>query len=79
MRRYTVVLAFDPEVDSYAVTVPALAGCFTQGRTVEEALANAKEAIEVHFGALLAQGEHIPEDVSPLVYMIDVQQPQLAR
>ena len=48
MRRYTVVLAFDPEVDSYAVSVPAL-------------------------------GEHIPDDVSPLVYMIDIQQPQLAR
>ena len=79
MRRYTVVLTFDPEVDSYAVTVPALAGCFTQGRTVEEALANAKEAIALHLDALAAEGEPLPDDVSPLVYMVDIEQAQLAR
>jgi antitoxin HicB len=79
MGRYTVVLTFDPETDSYAVTVPALAGCFTQGQTVEEALANAKEAITLHLDALAAQGEPLPDDVSPLVYMLDIEQTQLAR
>lgn len=79
MRRYTVVLTHDPDVDSDAVTVPALAGCFTQGRTVDEALANAKEAIALHLDALTAEGEPIPDDVSPLVYMLDIDQRQLAR
>ncbi|MBI1870208.1 MAG: type II toxin-antitoxin system HicB family antitoxin [Chlamydiae bacterium] len=33
------------EEGGYNVMVPALEGCFTQGDTEEEALANAKEAI----------------------------------
>ena len=32
----------------WVVSVPALPGCYTQGGTRDEALANAKEAIELH-------------------------------
>ncbi len=56
MGRYTVVLTPEPDGSAYNVTVPALPGCFTWGRTVEEALAMAREAI-----ALYLEGE---EDVS---------------
>jgi predicted RNase H-like HicB family nuclease len=34
------------EEGGYSVAVPALPGCYTQGETVEEALANAREAAE---------------------------------
>jgi antitoxin HicB len=34
------------------VTVPALAGCITQGDTIEEALAMGKEAIELYIEEL---------------------------
>ena len=34
------------------VTVPALPGCITQGDTVEETLAMAKEAIELYLEEL---------------------------
>jgi predicted RNase H-like HicB family nuclease len=37
-------LAYDE--GGYWVKVPALPGCVTQGETLEEALTNAKEAIE---------------------------------
>lgn len=47
--KFLVVLEPDPEVGGYNVTVPALPGCFTQGDTEEEALANAREAIECWF------------------------------
>jgi predicted RNase H-like HicB family nuclease len=40
---YSVVLI--PEEDSYVVHVPALPGCVTQGRSVEDALAMARDAI----------------------------------
>ena len=40
---YTVVLV--PEGEWYVVHVPALPGCVTQGRSVEEALAMAADAI----------------------------------
>lgn len=33
------------EEGGFNVTVPALDGCFTQGETEEDAIANAKEAI----------------------------------
>lgn len=42
-----VVLEED-EDGVWVVTVPALPGCFTQGASKEEALANAKEAIALH-------------------------------
>jgi antitoxin HicB len=36
-----------PEAEGgFSVAVPALPGCYTQGETVEEALANAREAAE---------------------------------
>ncbi len=51
-----------PEEDGrgYYVVVPALPGCFSQGKTVEEAMKNAKEAISLHVRALKKQGEKIP-------------------
>lgn len=36
------------EEKGYSVQVPSLPGCHTQGDTVDEALANAKEAIECY-------------------------------
>ncbi len=36
----------------YVVTVPALDGCITQGDTTEEALENAKEAIQCYLEGL---------------------------
>lgn len=32
---------------------------FTQGKTLDELMANIKEAVEVHFGELLERGEDI--------------------
>lgn len=49
--KYYVVLE-KAEEGGFNVTVPALDGCFTQGDTEEEALINAKEAIECHIGGL---------------------------
>lgn len=51
-----------PEEDGkgYYVVVPALPGCFSQGRSIEEAMKNAKEAISLHVRALKKQGEKIP-------------------
>ena len=55
-RTYSIVL--EPEEGGgYAVTVPALPGCFTQGKTVEEAMERAAEAISVHIAGLEADGE----------------------
>src|SRR4051812_25148342 len=61
-RRYTVLLTPEVEDGGYSVTVPALPGCHTQGDTLEEALANAREAIRLYLEDVIASGEPIPEE-----------------
>jgi predicted RNase H-like HicB family nuclease len=62
MRTYTVILEYDAEVGAYGVRVPALPGCYSQGASVEEALANAGEAIRGHIAALEQIGAPVPEE-----------------
>jgi predicted RNase H-like HicB family nuclease len=60
--KYTVIL--EEGEDGYiVVTVPALPGCVTQGKTKEEALKNAKEAIELYLDVLREDNEPIPQDI----------------
>jgi len=60
--QYTIILHPDPEEGGYTVTVPALPGCITQGETLEEAIAMAKDAIRLHVELLIADGEPVPEE-----------------
>ena len=72
-KRYTVVLTPDVEEGGYVVTVPALPGCVTQGETVEESLAMAKDAIGLWIDALQERGEPVPEELStPIVTAVTV-------
>lgn len=57
---YPVVIHKDKGSD-YGVTVPDLPGCFSAGETVDEALASAREAIELHLEGLIEEGLVIPE------------------
>ena len=60
--RFTVVLEKD-EDGIYVATVPALPGCISDGRTVEEAMSNIKEAILGFIEDMKADGEAIPHDI----------------
>ena len=44
-KKFTVTLL--PDEDAYQVVFPHYSNCITQGESIEEALANAKEAIEL--------------------------------
>ena len=55
-----VVLHKDPD-SVYGVTVPDVAGCFSAGATVSQALDNVKEALALHFEGLVADGEALPQ------------------
>ncbi len=62
----TVILIPDREVGGYTVEVPSLPGCVTEGDTVEEALTNARDAIDLYIEALHDLGRAIPpEDAEP--------------
>ena len=65
-----ILLIPDTEVGGYTVEVPSLPGCVTEGDTVEEALANAREAIALYIEARRELGLEIPpEDDAPILVM----------
>ncbi len=61
-----VILIPDTESGGYVVEVPSLPGCYSQGETREEAIANIREAIALHTESMIAHGEEVPEDVAPI-------------
>ena len=59
--KFKVILEKERE-GGYSVTIPALEGCYTQGDTFEEAIENAKEAIEGFIETLKANNQPVPVD-----------------
>lgn len=57
--QFTILIERQPEGE-YLVTVPALPGCYTEGRTVEEARDMAADAIQAYCASLLKHSESIP-------------------
>ncbi len=57
---YPVAVEGGDAKHAFGVVVPDLPGCFSAGDTFEEALVNAREAIELHVEALLDAGEQVP-------------------
>jgi len=65
--KYPVVIHFE-DGSAYGVTVPDIAGCFSAGETIDEAISNAHEAITSHLSILAEDGEIAPpaSDISVL-------------
>lgn len=57
------VILIPDEAGGYVVEVPSLPDCYSQGETEAEAMANIKEAIELHIESMIAAGEEVPDDV----------------
>jgi predicted RNase H-like HicB family nuclease len=47
-----VILEPDEEEGGYVASIPALPGCFSEGDTLEEALANIREAAELYLESI---------------------------
>lgn len=56
---YTTILERQSE-GGYHIYCPTLPGCHTEGDTLDEALVNIKEAIEIYLESLKAHGDEIP-------------------
>ena len=69
---YRILLRKEPE-GGYTVIVPTLPGCVTFGSTIDEAIAMAKEAIELFLESLKAHGEEIPTEKEMLEYNLAVE------
>ena len=68
---YRVLLKPEPE-GGFTVNVPSLPGCITYGEDLDEALVNAREAIELYVESLKAHGEAIPTDTDVLEYNLQL-------
>jgi len=55
----------------YSVEVPDLPICVTTGKTFEEAVANIREAIELHLEGLAEDGESAPAPMRTLTLGIE--------
>ena len=64
MKVYDFKVILEPdETEGYVVSCPSLPGCHSQGDTVEEALANIKEAIELCIEDMAERGRRDPRPV----------------
>ncbi|MDE7205972.1 MAG: type II toxin-antitoxin system HicB family antitoxin [Lachnospiraceae bacterium] len=61
MSKYSMVISWSEEDQSYIVSVPELPGCMADGKTPEEAAKNAEIIIQEWIETALADGEEIPE------------------
>ena len=66
------MLIHPAEEGGYWTEVPALPGCYSQGETVEAALAHTKEAIESHLEALHEEGQEVVGDEQWLIGHVHV-------
>jgi predicted RNase H-like HicB family nuclease len=61
MRSVTFPIILESDTDGYFVSCPSLQGCYSQGDTYEQAVANIKDAMRLHIEDRLADGEEIPQ------------------
>ena len=64
---FKVFLERDEDYGGYVVRCPSIQGCYSQGKTVEEALTNIREAIELCLEDMESRGEPLSEPNNVLI------------
>jgi len=59
--KYRFPIIIEKDKEGYFANCPAIQGCYTQGDTYDEALANIHDAIELNLEDMIAQKEEIRE------------------
>ncbi len=66
--KFKVIFTFDPQYQGYVAEVPELPGCVSQGKTLDEAIENIKDAIK---GYLHVQAKHgnpyVPKELQTFI------------
>jgi antitoxin HicB len=75
---YNIMLRPEP-AGGYTALVPALPGCVTYGRTVDEAREMAKDAISGYIACLRKHKDPIPTDDNTLVASLDLEYAETPR
>jgi predicted RNase H-like HicB family nuclease len=58
--RYPVAIETGSDSAAFGIVVPDLPGCFSAGDTIDQAMGNAEEAIDLWIEAALDAGQEIP-------------------
>lgn len=61
MYKYEIIIYWSSEDEAFIAEVPELHGCMAHGDTAEDALKNAKEAIQLWIDTAKEFGDVIPE------------------
>ncbi len=72
MITYKFSVVIEKDRDGYFAFCPELQGCYTQGDTYEEVLANIKDAIRLHIEDKIESGEDIPQSESVSLTLMEV-------
>jgi predicted RNase H-like HicB family nuclease len=68
MSKYEIIIYWSEEDKAFITEVPELAGCMADGKTYQEALANAEIIIQEWIGTARDLGRTIPEPKGRLVF-----------
>ena len=66
--KYEIIIFWSEEDDAFVTEVPELAGCMADGRTYQEALANAEQVIQEWIETAQELGRTIPAPKGRLLY-----------
>lgn len=70
--KYKVIITYDKEYKGYYVDVPQLPGCMSQGKTIEEAIENIKDAIKGWIHTEMKHGRKPEENTDEEVFLGEV-------
>ena len=59
---FQIVIEKEEQDEGYFAYSPTVPGCFSNGKTIEEAKRNIREAIEQHLESLLSHDQIIPQN-----------------
>ena len=59
---FEIIIQKESEGEGYFAYAPTLPGCFSNGRTIEEAKRKVREAVKQHLQSLRAHGQPIPQN-----------------
>jgi len=59
---FSIVIEKKEDDEGYLAHSPTLPGCFSNGKTIEDARKNIREAIQQHIASLLAHGQPVPQN-----------------
>ncbi len=67
--RQIIIHKADEDETGYWAECPSLPGCYSQGETIDEIIANMKDAIQLWIDDAIEHGEPVPEDTFDIVVM----------